>query len=103
MIEGDLRRCRLQTQRPARLGDAVLRLAQYVNIAQPVLRPVDVKGFVVLPKRRIVERTFAWISKFRMDQQVSPKPERLRTKHRLKQSHHLHLHDRKNAEITRKT
>ena len=28
-------------------------------ILQPVLRPVNVKGFVVLPKRWIVERTFA--------------------------------------------
>jgi len=34
-------------------------------ILQPVLRPVGVKGFVVLPKRWIVERTFAWINKFR--------------------------------------
>ena len=34
-------------------------------ILQPVLRPVDVKGFVVLPKRWIVERTFAWLNKFR--------------------------------------
>ena len=34
-------------------------------ILQPVLRPVDVKGFVILPKRWIVERTFAWINKFR--------------------------------------
>lgn len=32
---------------------------------QTVLRPVDVKGFVVLPKRWIVERTFAWISRCR--------------------------------------
>lgn len=28
---------------------------------QTVLRPVGVKGFVVLPKRWIVERTFAWL------------------------------------------
>ena len=34
-------------------------------ILQPVLRPVNVKGFVVLPKRWIVERTFAWLNKFR--------------------------------------
>ena len=34
-------------------------------ILQPALRPVDVKGFVVLPKRWIVERTFAWINKYR--------------------------------------
>jgi len=32
---------------------------------QPVLRPMTVKGFVILPKRWIVERTFAWINKFR--------------------------------------
>jgi len=34
-------------------------------ILQTVLRPVDAKGFVVLPKRWIVERTFAWLSRHR--------------------------------------
>lgn len=34
-------------------------------LLQTVLRPVGVKGFVVLPKRWIVERTFAWISRCR--------------------------------------
>jgi putative transposase len=34
-------------------------------ILQTVLRPVGIKGFAVLPKRWIVERTFAWISKYR--------------------------------------
>jgi putative transposase len=34
-------------------------------ILQPVLRPVGIKGFVVLPKRWIVERTFAWLSRCR--------------------------------------
>jgi putative transposase len=34
-------------------------------ILQTVLRPVGVKGFVVLPKRWIVERTFAWLSRWR--------------------------------------
>ncbi len=34
-------------------------------VLQSVLRPVNVKGFVVLPKRWIVERTFAWISRSR--------------------------------------
>jgi putative transposase len=34
-------------------------------ILQTVLRPVKAKGFVVLPKRWIVERTFAWISRCR--------------------------------------
>ncbi|TWT90283.1 Transposase DDE domain protein [Pseudobythopirellula maris] len=32
---------------------------------QTVLRPVGVKGFVVLPKRWIVERTFAWLGRCR--------------------------------------
>jgi putative transposase len=34
-------------------------------ILQTVLRPVGVKGFVVLPKRWIVERTFAWLARYR--------------------------------------
>lgn len=34
-------------------------------IVQPVLRPVHLKGFIVLPKRWIVERTFAWIGRSR--------------------------------------
>ncbi len=32
-----------------------------VGFLQPVLRPVGIRGFVVLPKRWIVERTFAWL------------------------------------------
>ncbi len=34
-------------------------------ILQTVLRPVGVKGFIVLPKRWIVERTFAWLARYR--------------------------------------
>jgi putative transposase len=34
-------------------------------ILQTVLRPVKAKGFVVLPKRWIVERTFAWLNRHR--------------------------------------
>lgn len=34
-------------------------------ILQTVLRPVGLKGFVVLPKRWIVERTFAWLMRYR--------------------------------------
>jgi putative transposase len=30
---------------------------------QTILRPVAVKGFVILPKRWVVERTFAWPSR----------------------------------------
>jgi putative transposase len=34
-------------------------------VLQTVLRPVGAKEFVVLPKRWIVERTFAWIARYR--------------------------------------
>ncbi len=34
-------------------------------LLQTVLRPARVKGFVVLPKRWIVERTFGWLGRFR--------------------------------------
>ena len=34
-------------------------------VLQTVLRPVQAKGFVVLPKRWIVERTFAWLARYR--------------------------------------
>lgn len=30
-----------------------------------ILRPIDVEGFKVLPKRWIVERTFAWLGRYR--------------------------------------
>ena len=34
-------------------------------ILQTILRPVGVRGFVVLPKRWIVERTFVWLARYR--------------------------------------
>jgi putative transposase len=34
-------------------------------VLQTMLRPVEAKGFIVLPKSWIVERTFAWISRCR--------------------------------------
>lgn len=37
----------------------------YRWVLQTVLRPVGCKGFVVLPKRWIVERTFAWLARYR--------------------------------------
>ncbi len=45
------------------LTDWVKETCGYV--LQCVLRPVKTKGFVVLPKRWIVERTFAWICRHR--------------------------------------
>jgi len=40
-------------------------VANFGWILQTVLRPVNTKGFVVLPKRWIVERTFAWLGRSR--------------------------------------
>jgi putative transposase len=37
----------------------------YGWIVQTVLRPVGVKGFVLLPRRWVVERTFAWLGRYR--------------------------------------
>jgi putative transposase len=34
-------------------------------LLQTVLRPVGIKGFVVLPRRWVVERTFAWLGRYR--------------------------------------
>ena len=34
-------------------------------VLQVVKRTDDMKGFVVLPKRWIVERTFAWLGRYR--------------------------------------
>lgn len=34
-------------------------------VLQTVLRPAGVSGFVVLPQRWIVERTFAWLVRYR--------------------------------------
>ncbi len=34
-------------------------------VLQTVLRPTTAKGFVVLPRRWVVERTFAWLGRYR--------------------------------------
>ena len=34
-------------------------------VLQTILRPVGVKGFVLLPRRWVVERTFAWLTRYR--------------------------------------
>ena len=38
---------------------------QFQFALEPVLRSDDVKGFVVLPRRWVVERTFAWLTQYR--------------------------------------
>ena len=39
--------------------------SQYGWLLQTVLRPVGVKGFVLLPRRWVVERTFGWLGRYR--------------------------------------
>ena len=34
-------------------------------LLRTVLRPVGAKGFVILPKRWVVERTFGWLTRYR--------------------------------------
>jgi len=34
-------------------------------LVQTILRPVGVKGFVLLPKRWVAERTFGWFGRYR--------------------------------------
>ena len=48
-----------------RSGLPALVAKRYGWLLQTVLRPARVKGFVVLPKRWIVERTFAWLGRYR--------------------------------------
>ena len=40
-------------------------MATYRCVMQTVLRPVGVSGFVLLPRRWVVERTFAWLTRYR--------------------------------------
>jgi putative transposase len=39
--------------------------ARWVLGRATVLRPAGVTGFVLLPRRWVVERTFAWLSRYR--------------------------------------
>jgi putative transposase len=50
--------------------------ASYQWLLTTVLRPVGARGFVLLPKRWIVERTFAWLGRYRRlskDYEVNPR------------------------------
>jgi putative transposase len=49
----------------SRNGLPGLIMERYGWLIQTVLRPVQVKGFIALPKRWIVERTFAWLGRYR--------------------------------------
>ena len=63
-------------------------------VLQTVLRPVGVKGFVVLPKRWIVERTFAWLARYRRHSKDYEKTTA------SSEAFTLHCHDRVDGETT---
>ena len=56
--------CQKEIARQIVAGGADYCLAANGN-RPTILRPVEARGFVVLPKRWIVERTFAWLSRYR--------------------------------------
>ena len=61
-----------------------------------IVKRSDATGFQVLPKRWIVERTFAWI----MDQSKSPPGPRLRALHDNRRRLRPHRHDPHHAQAT---
>lgn len=57
----------IRTDQGYRLGNTFKNciLEAYNWVIEMVLRPKDQKGFVVIPKRWVVERTFAWLGNYR--------------------------------------
>jgi putative transposase len=62
-------------------------------ILQPVLRPVGIRGFVVLPKRWIVERTFAWLGRCRRNSKDYERTTRSRAALRMPRLRQLLTHN----------
>jgi putative transposase len=58
-----LRRLWVDGSYRGKLVEWVLEHCQFV--LQPILRPEGQKGFLALPKRWVVERTFAWLTQCR--------------------------------------
>jgi putative transposase len=46
-------------------GDVIRRASSETGIGVEIVKRPDVKGFVVVPKRWVVERTFAWMNRDR--------------------------------------
>ena len=55
----------LEPEGMLRIGILHYNTAEEVDRVLDVLRPVEAKGFVILPKRWIVERTFGWLNRHR--------------------------------------
>jgi len=91
-VVGDFCGCGLQAMRFAELGDATVRLDFTTGVAFG-----EREGFCDTAK------TLDCRADVCMDRQVSSKREGLRTKHQFQQGNDPHRHDRKNAQIARKT
>lgn len=62
-LSGSCKKLRLVWVDGAYRGSLIDWVAQRFRFRlQPVLRPDDQKGFAILPRRWVVERTFAWLS-----------------------------------------
>ena len=57
----------IRTDQGYRLGEDFKNyiFAAYAWLIEMVIRPKDQKGFVVIPQRWVVERTFAWLGNYR--------------------------------------
>ncbi len=65
-LNGACKKLRLIWVDGAYRGQLVAWVAEYMRfVLRPVLRCDDHKGFVVLPRRWVVERTFGWLNQYR--------------------------------------
>ena len=75
-VKGQLPRLLVVWADGAYAAQALWAAAASPYVVMTILRPLGVKGFVVLPKRWIVERTFAWLGRYRRlskDYEANPK------------------------------
>jgi putative transposase len=65
-VRGNLARMRVVWADGAYAGELIAWVKEKCGwLLQTILRPVGVKGFVLLPRRWVVERTFAWLGRYR--------------------------------------
>jgi len=65
-LNGARKKLRLIWVDGAYRGQLVAWVAEHIwFVLRPVLRFEDQKGFVVIPRRWVVERTFGWLNQYR--------------------------------------
>jgi putative transposase len=75
-VQGQLPRLLVVWADAAYAATVAWALATCQFVLTTILRPLGVQGFVVLPKRWIVERTFGWFVRYRRlskDYEANPK------------------------------